>query len=73
MTRAHSDRAGKIKCFTGVDDPYETPNSPEIVLEYVQPDGSANTPDDMAATILDYLEQHGILKQPLSCRASSTA
>ena len=26
-------RAGKIKCFTGIDDPYEAPERPEITLE----------------------------------------
>lgn len=62
-------RAGKIKCFTGVDDPYEVPSAPEIKLDYLHSDGSLNTPDEMAATILDYLEQHGILKEPLSCSA----
>ena len=65
------NRAGKIKCFTGVDDPYEVPTSPEIILDHLQPDGSANSPDDMAATILDYLEQHGILKEPLRCKAGT--
>ncbi len=26
-------RAGKIKCFTGIDDPYEAPNAPELTLD----------------------------------------
>ena len=29
-------RAGKIKGFTGVDDPYEPPDGPEITLEASQ-------------------------------------
>src|SRR5437667_4340251 len=35
-------RAGKIKGFTGVDDPYEEPQSPEIYIDTMveQPDGS---------------------------------
>lgn len=65
------NRAGKIECFTGVNDPYEIPSSPEIVLNHVRPDGTPNTPDDMAASILDYLDQHGILKQPLSCSVTT--
>jgi adenylylsulfate kinase-like enzyme len=49
-------RAGKIKGFTGVDDPYEAPEQPEIVLEARAADGSYNSPEDMAARIMDYLE-----------------
>jgi len=49
-------RAGKIKGFTGVDDPYEAPERPEIVLEARAADGSFNSPEDMAARIMDYLE-----------------
>lgn len=56
-----SRRAGKIKCFTGVDDPYEEPPNAEIVLEHVRPGGTPNTPDDMAATIVDYLMEQGFL------------
>ena len=33
-------RAGKIKCFTGIDDPYEEPEKPEVVLDARMPDGS---------------------------------
>ena len=33
-------RAGKIKCFTGIDDPYEEPEKPEVVLDARTPDGS---------------------------------
>ena len=33
-------RAGKIKCFTGIDDPYEEPDRPEVVLDARMPDGS---------------------------------
>ena len=54
-------RAGKLKCFTGIDDPYEVPPKAEIVLEYLRPDGALNTPDDMAAAIVDYLHDHGFL------------
>jgi adenylylsulfate kinase-like enzyme len=35
-------RAGKIKCFTGIDDPYEAPERPEITLEASSPASSLN-------------------------------
>ena len=43
-------RAGEIKGFTGIDDPYEAPVTPEIVL--VPEDGDPST---QAAKVLDYL------------------
>ncbi|MEM9589057.1 MAG: adenylyl-sulfate kinase [Planctomycetota bacterium] len=46
-------RAGEIKHFTGIDDPYEAPTSPAIRL-----DGSlGETPAEMAAHVLDWLER----------------
>lgn len=49
-------RAGEIKGFTGIDDPYEPPENPEIVLH------SATTPaEELARQVVDYLEQHGLL------------
>ena len=49
-------RAGKIKCFTGIDDPYESPDNPEIVLEATDAHGECVCPTAMATTILQYLE-----------------
>ncbi|HTW95748.1 MAG TPA: adenylyl-sulfate kinase, partial [Tepidisphaeraceae bacterium] len=50
-------RAGQLKGFTGIDDPYEAPEKPEIVIQ------TESTPPDAAATqILKYLEDHGYLK-----------
>jgi adenylylsulfate kinase len=49
-------RAGEIKNFTGLDDPYEEPANPEIVL-----DTEARTPDDSAAAVVHYLQSHGYL------------
>jgi adenylylsulfate kinase len=49
-------RAGEIKEFTGVSDPYEPPENPELVLET-----ETQTPDQSAQQILDYLEQHGLI------------
>lgn len=53
-------RAGKIKRFTGIDDPYEPPESCEIVM---QPrNGVCPTPKDMAEQVVAYLEEKGLLK-----------
>jgi len=44
--------AGEIKNFTGVSDPYEEPENPEIVCHTVQ-----ETPEESAAKIIVYLEE----------------
>lgn len=49
-------RAGEIKGFTGVDDPYESPVDPEIVLHT-----SDCAPSDNAGLIVTYLSQKGLL------------
>jgi sulfate adenylyltransferase len=51
-------RRGEIKGFTGVDDPYESPVNPEIVL-----DGAASSPEANARRIVDYLVNRGFLRQ----------
>jgi len=43
--------AGEIKQFTGIDDPYEPPEHPEIRLPT-----NGTTPDECARQILEYLE-----------------
>ena len=43
-------RAGEIKNFTGISDPYEEPENAEIVV-----DTSKMTLDDEVDTIIDYL------------------
>jgi adenylylsulfate kinase len=48
-------RAGEIKGFTGVDDPYEAPVSPELVLSAAE-----KTPDDLANEVIAYLVEQGI-------------
>ena len=50
-------RRGEIKGFTGIDDPYEAPQNPEITLDTV-----ARTPEDNARVIIDLLEKDGFLK-----------
>ncbi|MDG1694426.1 MAG: adenylyl-sulfate kinase [Porticoccaceae bacterium] len=49
-------RDGKIKNFTGIDDPYETPKNPEIHLRTDQ-----LTLEQEIKTIILYLEQQGII------------
>ena len=50
-------RAGKIKGFTGIDDPYEAPENAEIVI-----DTSELSPDLAAHRILLTLEKHGYVR-----------
>ncbi len=49
-------RAGEIKGFTGIDDPYEAPENPEIVL-----DADSRSVDQLAQQVIDYLESYGRL------------
>src|ERR671916_359100 len=49
-------RAGQIKGFTGIDDPYEAPETPEIVI-----DTESLKAEDAATQILAYLETGGYL------------
>lgn len=50
-------RAGEIKNFTGIDDPYEAPVNPEVVCET-----SFETPEQSVDKIIGRLEQLGYLK-----------
>ena len=49
-------RAGEIKNFTGIDDPYEAPSKPEIHLHTDQ-----MTLEEEVQIILDYLTEHGFI------------
>ena len=49
-------RAGKLKGFTGIDDPYEAPSNAEIVLE-----SDKLTVEAMAAELLIFLDSRGFL------------
>ncbi|KAG8367989.1 hypothetical protein BUALT_Bualt16G0130000 [Buddleja alternifolia] len=53
-------RAGKIKGFTGIDDPYEPPLKCEIEIE--QKDGICPTPTEMAGQVVSYLEDKGYME-----------
>jgi adenylylsulfate kinase len=49
-------RAGKLKQFTGIDDPYEPPVKPELTL-----DSDSKGIEVLAEEIVDYLETMGLL------------
>ena len=49
-------RAGELKGFTGIDDPYEAPEKPELVL-----DSDTKGIDDLAAEVVEYLGRSGRL------------
>lgn len=52
-------RAGLIKDFTGIDDPYEAPKNAEVVI-----DTTNLTPDQAAQRILLHLEKEGYIRLP---------
>jgi adenylylsulfate kinase len=47
-------RAGELKGFTGIDDPYEAPVKPELVL-----DGGTKSAEALADEVLAYLKKTG--------------
>jgi adenylylsulfate kinase len=49
-------RAGQLKGFTGIDDPYEAPEKPELVL-----DGGKKSIDECADDVMKYLQASGLL------------
>jgi adenylylsulfate kinase len=49
-------RAGEIKGFTGIDDPYEAPTAPEFVL-----DNTGQSVDESAETVIAFLTERGFL------------
>jgi len=61
-------RAGEIKNFTGIDDPYEAPASPEIHLHTDQ-----MTLEDEVSMIIDYLVDNDIIRKEFLTRATDAA
>lgn len=47
-------RAGELKGFTGIDDPYEAPEKPELVL-----DAGTKTAEELADEVIVYLRNQG--------------
>jgi adenylylsulfate kinase len=54
-------RSGEIPEFTGVSDPYEPPEAPELVVET-----EGRTPEESAQQILDYLEERQLIPRASS-------
>jgi adenylylsulfate kinase len=50
-------RAGQLKNFTGIDDPYEAPLRPELTI-----DATATSPQEATIQILQYLEKRGLVR-----------
>ena len=59
-------RRGEITGFTGIDDPYEAPESPEITLDTV-----GSSVRDNAGLVLDYLAEKRFVRPPAASRARS--
>jgi adenylylsulfate kinase len=49
-------RAGQIKGFTGIDDPYEPPLRPELTI-----DATSTSPQEATVLLIEYLERQGVL------------
>jgi adenylylsulfate kinase len=49
-------RAGELKNFTGIDDPYEAPHNAELTI-----DATAVSPQEAAGILIEYLEKQKIL------------
>ena len=50
-------RAGQLKNFTGIDDPYEAPLRAELTI-----DATATSPQEATVLILQYLEKQGLVR-----------
>ena len=51
-------RAGQLKNFTGIDDPYEAPLRAELTI-----DATSTSPQEGALQLLQYLQKQGILPE----------
>jgi adenylylsulfate kinase len=50
-------RAGQLKNFTGIDDPYEAPNNAELSI-----DATRTSPQEATVLLLQYLEKQGLVR-----------
>ena len=60
--------AGEIKGFTGVDDPFDEPQNPEIICDTDQ-----ETPEQSAAKVITYLRKNGYLPPEANANGSGNA
>ena len=51
-------RSGEIKDFTGIDDPYEAPDDPELIL-----DTEVVSAEQNAKRIIDYMIEAGFIRE----------
>ena len=58
-------RRGEIKEFTGVSDPYEPPQQPDVHVRT-----NTETADESAQHVLDHLAERSLLREPAASRAS---
>ena len=49
-------RAGEIKGFTGIDDPYEPPTKPELTI-----DATSTSPQEATVKLLNYLRERRLI------------
>ena len=49
--------SGELKGFTGVNDPYEVPDNPELTI-----DTKSMTPEESVQKVMIYLEKEGLVK-----------
>lgn len=61
-------RAGEIKNFTGIDDPYEAPINPEIHLHT-----DKMTLEEEVSIVIDYLLKNDIIRKDFLTRATDAA
>jgi len=47
---------GEIKNFTGIDQPYERPSAPELILKTAE-----ETPEKLADSVIELLERNGFI------------
>ncbi|KAI8471145.1 MAG: adenosine 5'-phosphosulfate kinase [Monoraphidium minutum] len=57
-------RAGQLKGFTGIDDPYEEPEKPEVTLEAYDASGAQRPATELARELLQFLGDAGFLEGP---------
>src|SRR5438105_4107727 len=50
-------RAGELKGFTGIDDPYEAPTKPEITI-----DATNTSPQEATVKLLTFLRERGLIR-----------
>jgi adenylylsulfate kinase len=50
-------RAGELKNFTGIDDPYEPPTKPEVTL-----DATGTSPQEATVQLLTFLREKGLVR-----------